>query len=325
MQNKLTQYPRINLRSKNDLAKRISDKNFTINQTRVLINDVQNNFDKYWHDNEKVSKPKEDKYVRSAAGTKLGKLLDLINKKILTPNDNLLPPFIFGGISNKDHVKAAINLLGKKNGRVFYKIDLKHFFEQIPQESVFLFFRKSGCSRKISTLLSRLLCVPEGKKGNKDSKPVLARGFSTSPRLAVWCNLHTFRILEGRVKSILKKHDFRISIYVDDIGISASRVDLILMNKALNLSRKIIETGNLKINEEKTILPELFSKKLEYLGLMFGRNGVYLNKETQKKLAKMRAVQHKDNCPIKIKKTLKGLKNYKNYVNRLNKSLITKT
>ena len=67
-----------------------------------------------------ISKPKEEKFVRSAYGTPLGKLLKLIDKNILVPYDHTLPDFIFGGVSGKDHVGAAYSLLGKRRNRSKY-------------------------------------------------------------------------------------------------------------------------------------------------------------------------------------------------------------
>jgi hypothetical protein len=308
------EYPQINLRSKNDLAKRIGNKKLTRKKALILINDVLKNFNRYWKDNMKVSEPLKGKYVRSAARNNLGNLLGLINKKVLAPHDGLLPPFIFGGISKKDHVRAAINLLGKK-GRVFCKLDLARFFEQITEESVFNFFLRSGCSIKISKLLSKLCCIPEGPKNTKGGRSVLARGFSTSPRLSVWCNLTTFKMLNWRIGRILKKNDFKISIYVDDIGITASKASLELMDHALNIGKKIIKTGNLKINEEKTVSPVMFSEKVEYLGLGLGVNKVYLGKETQIKLNRTIEALRDPNCPKEIKESLKGLRNYEKHVN----------
>jgi hypothetical protein len=316
--------PFINLRSKNDLAKRISSKKLTVSRALFLINDVLKKFDNYWHDNEKASEPLKEKYVRSAVGNNLGNLLDLINKKILVPYDGLLPNFIFGGISGKDHVQAAVNLLGGK-GRVFYKLDLEHFFEQVTQKSVFIFFLKCGCSIKISTLLSKLCCVPEGKKDTKGTQLVLARGFSTSPRLSVWCNLITFKRLKWRIGRVLKNYNFKISVYVDDIGISACKVSSDLINQALILSKKIIESGNLKINERKTVFPIMFSQTVEYLGLKLGRKRVYLGKATQAKLDRTIKARQNVDCSKKIKERLKGLKNYKKYVDSVKKSEIVKT
>lgn len=51
----------IRIRSKNDLAKRISDKNFPYEDALTLINTVQKDFDNLWRDNLKDSKPEVDK------------------------------------------------------------------------------------------------------------------------------------------------------------------------------------------------------------------------------------------------------------------------
>ena len=91
----------INIRSKNELAKRISNKYLSIKDALALINEVKNDFDDLWKDNLKDSKPEENKWVRNTKGTKLGTLLSLINKKLFTPYDNYLPCNIFGGVSGK--------------------------------------------------------------------------------------------------------------------------------------------------------------------------------------------------------------------------------
>jgi hypothetical protein len=44
---------------------------------------VSKNKDKYWFDNSSESKPDDDKWVRSASGTPLGKLQKRINQKVL--------------------------------------------------------------------------------------------------------------------------------------------------------------------------------------------------------------------------------------------------
>ena len=86
----------INIRSKNELAKRISNKYLSVKDALALINEVKNDFDDLWKDNLKDSKPEEGKWVRNAKGTKLGILLSLINKKLFSPYDNYLPCNIFG-------------------------------------------------------------------------------------------------------------------------------------------------------------------------------------------------------------------------------------
>jgi non-homologous end joining protein Ku len=46
-------YPKIGIRSKNELAKRISDDKFTQQEALALINDVIKNKDTYWKDSKR--------------------------------------------------------------------------------------------------------------------------------------------------------------------------------------------------------------------------------------------------------------------------------
>lgn len=223
MQN--SRYPDIHIHRKKELAMRLADKKFNQEQALELIDDVLTNFDTYWKDHKKLSKPEDEKWVRDASYTKLGKLLKLINKKILAPHDTMLPDFLFGGITGRNHKAAVKHLLGNKRGRVLLKLDISRFYERISQKRVEQFFAvKARCSKEVAELLASLCCVPTGAKDQPNDLLTVARGFATSSRLAVWCNLDAFMRLEWLVKKQLKGKDARIAIYVDDIGITASRV-----------------------------------------------------------------------------------------------------
>lgn len=50
-------YPKIRLRSKNELSKKISGPKFKQKDALNLLNIVLNNYDKYWHDVKKISEP----------------------------------------------------------------------------------------------------------------------------------------------------------------------------------------------------------------------------------------------------------------------------
>jgi hypothetical protein len=89
MQNR--RYPKLYIRSKNELAKHLSHVKFPRENALLLINDVIKNFDRYWRDNKEQSKPEKEKYVRSAKRTPLGRLLDNINKTpgLFNPSQNM--------------------------------------------------------------------------------------------------------------------------------------------------------------------------------------------------------------------------------------------
>lgn len=285
MENK--RYPNIYIRSKNELAKQISHKGFSKQDALNLINDVTVNFDKYWKDNEKMSEPKKGKFVRSANRTPLGTLLDKINKMILAPHDRLLPVFIFGGVKEKNHVKAAKHLLGEKRQRILLKMDITGFFEQIHDKRVFHLFRnRFGCDKRASKLLANLCCVPKGKKDGGSLEKTIGRGFATSSRLAIWCNLDVFSRIDYLVKKRLKRNDARLAIYVDDIGITASRVPKEEMEKlALEVKDILLNfdpNQSLPLNDKKTKVVS-HSEGMQHLGVSLGRNKLFLGTKTKSK------------------------------------------
>lgn len=282
-------YPKLAIQSKNELAKHISHKSFSFEQSLGLINDVRAHFDDYWKDSKK-SLEAEKKYIRSALGTPLGILLGKINIMVLAPHDRLLPNFIFGGISGLDHVKAAASLIGQKRKRTLLKADIKRFFEQVKYDRVISLFRnKCRCSFKAAKLLADLCCIPLGPKGSGSGDRSIARGFATSSRLAVWCNLEVFLKLDWLIKKRLKGHDPRLMIFVDDIGITASRVTDEKMEELYTEIYELLKSSNLPLNEKKKKIIS-HDKGMEILGSRLDRRKLSIGGKT---FAKRGAIKNK--------------------------------
>ncbi|PIZ96556.1 MAG: hypothetical protein COX80_01055 [Candidatus Magasanikbacteria bacterium CG_4_10_14_0_2_um_filter_33_14] len=312
-------YPKINIRSKCELSKRISHKKLPRQDALTLINDVKNNFEKYWKDNISKSKPEKNKYVRNAKRTPLGKLLKIINSKILAPHDNIVPNFIFGGPKGRDHVKAAYSLLGTYKKRTLLKADLQGFFEQIDEKNVIDFFLKCDCDYKTAKFLGYICCVFDGQKGSNSKKRVLARGFSTSSRLAVWCNLDVFIELDRLVKKRLKGYDPRLAIFVDDIGITASRVPIDLMDNLYKEIKELFEGKKQKqpliLNDKKKDIKQHF-EGMEILGSFLYRNKLKLGKKSFSNKQKIKSLLKEKNVTNmkKIKNKYRSIKQYEKYV-----------
>lgn len=316
-------YPQICIRSKTELAKRLSHKGFDRTKALVLINDVLENFDRYWKDNLKLSKPEEEKWVRNAKGSKLGILLRMINEKVLAPHDALVPDYIFGGISNRNHVQAAKHLLGGKRRRGLLKLDAARFFEQIDSQRVQkLLMNKCGCSFSGAALLAKLCCIPLGKKGSDSPKSAIARGFATSSRLAVWCSIDTFYKLNSVVHKKLIGKDPRIAIYVDDIGITAAKVSGEELKTLALFIKEFLEGLNrpLPLNEEKLKRKSSIQNHqsgMSHLGIDLGRNKLSLSGKTRGKIQRLKDQLRKtENLEEKkkLKVRLRGLMGYKDYV-----------
>ncbi|MDP2655979.1 MAG: reverse transcriptase domain-containing protein [bacterium] len=283
-----SRYPNIALQSKNELAKRLSDRSHSFDERMAFIDDVKDNFDTYWHDTT-ASEAEEGKFVRSAKGKPLGELLYLLDKKLLSPHDVRLPPFIFGGVSGKSHLVAAQYLLGYKRQRTLLALDIRRFYDQVGLARVETFFHtKAGCGERLAHLLAHFCCVPVGAKGSLSDNKVLARGFATSARLAVWCNLDVFLRMNWLVQRRLKGYDPRVAMFVDDIGITASRVPYELMEHLRDEIIALFATFDLNqplpIHMEKTKILT-YSEGIEHLGVKLNRKSLSFGRKTIKKRA----------------------------------------
>ncbi len=327
-------YPKINIRSKNDLAKRLSDSNLPKEKTLKLINDCLENHDKYWRDHPVYSQPEKNKYVRDSSRSNLGTLLKMIDTKILKPHDSMLPGFIFGGLTGLNHKAAVQHLLGKKRKRVLLKLDISRFFEQNRYDRVYsLFQNKCECRSKGSKLLADLCCVPFGAKDEPSDYKTIARGFSTSPRLSVWCNLDAFLKIDRIVKRELKDSDPRLAIYVDDIGITASRVTKEDMMRIYPMIKAALEEDphhKLPLNDAKTqivfhdgktydIEGRFLGKwSFEHLGTQMNRNSLTPGTKSRWKLVSTKEQideQKGETDPALIRKK-KAMQRYKSYIRR---------
>ncbi len=172
-----------------------------------------------------------------------------------------------------------------------------------------------------------------GSKKIPGTYKTIARGFPTSPRLAVWCNLDIFLRIDRLIKKEFKGKDARISIYVDDIGITASNVSIDEMIAIYPKIKQILEKSDkyqpLPLNDKKTKIithsGETFNIEgqylgkfgYEHLGIQMNRNSLTLGTKTRWKLAslnnklKLSKGKHKDTLK-KRKSTIR----YKNYIER---------
>ena len=264
-------YPKLNIRSRTDFKKWITSKRLTTDEAQTLINDCKKQKDDYWHDYDEMCEPEKGKYTRSAYKQKpLYRLLRIIDKGLLAPYDKNLPCHIYGGRREISSLDAASSLINHFRKRWLLKLDLKRFFEQISRERVFKFFyHKCGCKLEFANYVADLCCVPEGPKGSGSLKLCIARGFAPSTRLAVWTNLDFFMQLRRLVfKSFeIRKHDPRLMVFIDDIGITVSNTDQKSLEELRDGIIKLAKKHGLEINLEKTKIYEPGSEQ-EILGVL---------------------------------------------------------
>jgi len=307
----------IQLDSKNALANRIVNKQLSKEDARTLIDNVINNHSVLWRDNIAASKPEESKWVRSAHGTDLGKLLRLIDRCVLAPLDAHLPNFIFGGRKGMSNITAALELLGYEKERSLLALDIRRFFESVRIARVEGFYRSMGCSPRFAVSLAHFSCVPKGAKDKPEDTITLARGFSTSTRLAVWSYINSFHKIHNLVMKRLKGYDPRIAIFIDDIGITASRVPENVLRSLADEIDAILDKdsgGAVRLNTDKTNIFN-YSDGIEHLGVAINRNKLVMTKDLIKKKVQL-TQRYTKTKSAHVKLQLKGLKAYEQAIRR---------
>ena len=310
------EYPSLNLKAKKFLAKRLSNytKKYSHEDILRLIDYCEKNKDNLWIDHLK-SDVENLKIMRASRG-ELWKLLKLINKALLAPYDNLLSSCIHGGVRGKSNITAVKSMLNERKNRFLLRIDLSSFYEQIDIGMVHGFFYGCGCSHNVAKLLSNMCCIRKGEKTNPENEACLARGFSPSARLAIWCNYNFFVKIQNLINRKLKKYNPKIAIYVDDIGITASGIS---EKKLTNICDEIIniaKNDKITVNMKKT---EILSPTdtQEHLGIKMHYKTLSLSNKTKSKkkvlLNKIKTNKHN-------KKDVKSLNGIRVYENELRKN-----
>jgi len=179
------------------------------------------------------------------------------------------------------------------------------------------------CKSPASKILANLCCVPRGRKGSGDPIITIARGFATSPRLAVWCNLNVFLKLRRLILRRLKGYDPKIAVYVDDIGITASRIPKEAMVKLELEIKELLATADpnqpLEVNEEKTEIRS-HDEGIHYLGLDLHRNRLVVGGRARAKKEKVKSLLKVNPSPaekINLLSQKRAMNRYKSYIDTL--------
>ena len=312
----MTNYPALNVQNENHLAKLTTgkiDKQYrNTTQMTSIIAECTSNYEDFWEDNPKQTDEEAGKFFRTCKKTNLGILLKRIDRFLLAPHDKILPCHIHGGIKGiyrnskgqeirKSTESAALSLV---NGRGCWliRMDLERFYEKVTKEDIFFLLHKHcGCSIRIANLIADLCTVKIGPKSKPISdKKVLARGFATSTRLAIWAKINFFLELRSELKNLCGKSTMKVVVYIDDIGVSVKTKDEDLIRKIIEKVEKIAKRHSLKINETKTkkIRPE---NRKEHLGCHIGNKGISADSKSLKKEFQMKQRAQKTKDPSKSK------------------------
>lgn len=245
-----TELQKVNIKSKNELAKHLSVWN---NYKEVLekINMVLKDHSKYYFNHEH-SKPSEGKFVR-ASKWHLRELNKLINERIFKGMDSYIPFFIFWWISKRSHIKAVKEHKIKEWwNRTYILLDLRRYFDQITMERVIWnLVSKLWCSKKWAYFIASLCCLPEGEKFDKEKQWLLARGFNTSSRISILASIEFFQRIHWFLQKKYWKLNPRVSVYVDDISISLDNTSDENIHNITNEIKKLADKYDLELHPDK--------------------------------------------------------------------------
>jgi len=209
--------------------------------------------------------------------------------------------------------------MGYEKERKLLALDITKFFESVQMSKVEKFYIDKKCSPRFARSLALFSCVKKGPKAEPEEEYSLARGFSTSTRLAVWSYVTAFHRINDLVMKRLKGHDPRMAIFIDDIGISASRVDDSLMMSLVDDVNKILDEeskGALKLNEGKTKLMT-YKDSIKHLGVVINRNKLVMPVDMRAKLDWLKyAVRAKGMKGLN--KQRRGYQGYHNSIKKMN-------
>lgn len=163
------------------------------------------------------------------------------------------PKSVCGGIVDKNLYDMVKSHCGREG---IYQIDLKDFFPNINSDRVYSFFKNSGCSERISQILTDLVIYDKR----------LPQGFPTSPIVA---NLIAWK-MDYDLQSICNNHKLNYSRWIDDVLISGRISEL---NKAIyKIDKSILKNGFYINNKKKRLLKRKNSKEIVSVGLDLKRH-----------------------------------------------------
>ncbi|MBG0918934.1 reverse transcriptase family protein [Exiguobacterium sp. SRB7LM] len=148
-----------------------------------------------------------------------------------------IPPYVIGGIKKQSIISNASKHM---SSRFFLSMDIKDFFNHVPQKYIYSFFKNdlkmSIDSAKICTTLVTY---------EIDNHSILPQGYPTSPILSYLTNKKMF----DKISQLSSQNNIIFSLYVDDLTFSSPNP---ISKKFENEVRKILNFYSYKVNSSKT-------------------------------------------------------------------------
>ncbi|QTF10022.1 reverse transcriptase [Brenneria izadpanahii] len=172
-----------------------------------------------------------------------------------------IPPLYYYHMRDGGHVAAARKHI---NSNFFALIDIKSFFDSTSQSRVTrelkLFFPYNE-ARRIAKLSTVRIPSSDGQKF------AIPYGYPQSPILATLCLHRSFA--GSTLNAMVKKGQVIVSVYMDDIIISSTDIDVLVFN--FNNLLKALKKSRYEVNTTKTQPP---SQKIKVFNLELSNNNL---------------------------------------------------
>ena len=208
--------------------------------------------------------------------------LKRVQKRIGVLLSRIMPPeFLFCPVKGRSYVSNAAQHRGN---RIVHSLDVKKYFPSTPSRRVYWFFHSvMDCTTDVASVLAKIACC-DG---------YLPTGSPLSPIMAYYAHVDVWE----NVARIAREHDLVITVYVDDITVSGSRVPTAVIWQI----KKALYGGGLRYHKEKRSV----DRPTEVTGVVL-RDGQLLSPNRQRdKLRKLRRASRRARNP-EIKKALDG-------------------
>jgi hypothetical protein len=186
---------------------------------------------------------------------------------------------IHGFIKNRSVITCAAKHIGYETTLSF---DVKNYFDSITYNMI------------DETLKEANINIPVNKDFHFVQRPngnyTLAQGFASSPIFASIYSLRVARDLVAYISVILKREDFTVTVYADDISISTRlHRNYEIEDMIKEIVASVLEKNKLEINPKKTRVMRASNGNRRILGIMVGKDDLF---PTQKTKRRLRACKH---------------------------------
>ena len=220
--------------------------------------------------------------------------LKVVQRRIADLLCRVTPPdFLFCPVKRRSSINNAEQHRG---GRVVHSLDVRKYFPSTTSRRVYWFFHTvMGCSTDVAAVLRKIACCND----------YLPTGSPLSPIMAYYAHVDVWE----KVARIARTHGCVITIYIDDVTLSGTKVPMAVVWKI----KQVIHAGGLRYHKEKRAV----DRRSEVTGVVL-RDGEMLPANRHRmKLRKLKQAKDRELRPRTNKSLMGQLAGIKGHVEQI--------